>query len=105
MGSTVVAREGVVQVQIRLAAPSWVRVNRVKLYVNGSVVQELPIDHPRGKPLSWQQSLPLRVEKDSWLVVLAEGEGFTALYPNLRPASFTNPIYIDIDGNGWQPPQ
>lgn len=103
MGSTVIADEGMVQVQIRLAAPSWVRVNRVKLYVNGSVVQELPVEHPQGKPLSWQQSVPLRVDKDSWVVVLAEGEGFTALYPNLRPASFTNPIYIDADGNGWQP--
>jgi hypothetical protein len=103
MGSTVVADEGTVQVQIRLAAPSWVRVNRVKLYVNGSVAQELPVDHPQGKPLNWQQTLHLRVDRDSWLVVLAEGEGFTALYPGVRPTSFTNPIYIDADGNGWQP--
>jgi hypothetical protein len=43
------------------------------------------------------------VDRDSWLVVLAEGEGFTALYPGVRPTSFTNPIYIDVDGNGWQP--
>lgn len=104
MGSTVVADEGMVQVQIRLSAPSWVRVNRVKLYVNGSVAQEMPVEHPQGKPLNWQQTVPLRVEKDSWLVVLAEGEGFTALYPGVRPTSFTNPIYIDADGNGWQPP-
>ncbi|GIV16377.1 MAG: hypothetical protein KatS3mg022_1812 [Armatimonadota bacterium] len=105
VGSTVAASEGMVQVQIRLAAPSWVRVNRVKLYVNGSVAQELPVDHPQDKPLNWQQTIPLRVEKDSWLVVLAEGEGFTALYPGVRPTSFTNPIYIDVDGNGWQPPR
>ncbi len=104
MGSTVVANGGTVQVQIRLAAPSWVRVNRVKVYVNGSVAQTLPVEHPPGKPLSWQQTVPLRVEKDSWLVVLAEGEGFTALYPGVRPTSFTNPMYIDVDGNGWQPP-
>lgn len=104
MGSTVVANAGAVQVQIRLAAPSWVRVSRVKIYVNGSVIQELPVDHPQGKPLNWQQGVQLAVDKDSWLVVLAEGEGFTALYPGVRPASFTNPIYIDADGNGWQPP-
>lgn len=104
VGATVIANGGTIEVQIRLVAPSWVRVNRVKLYVNGSVVQELPVDHPQGKPLNWQQSVPLLLEKDSWLVVQAEGEGFTALYPGVRPASFTNPIYIDADGNGWQPP-
>jgi hypothetical protein len=53
--------------------------------------------------LNWQQTLQVRVDRDSWLVVLAEGEGFTALYPGVRPTSFTNPIYIDVDGNGWQP--
>jgi len=86
-----------------VAASSWVRVSRVKVYVNGSVAQELPADHPQGKPLNWQRTLQLRVDRDSWLVVLAEGEGFTALYPGVRPTSFTNPIYIDVDGNGWQP--
>ncbi|MCS7309144.1 MAG: CehA/McbA family metallohydrolase [Armatimonadetes bacterium] len=104
MGSTVVARGGVVQLQIRLAAPSWVRVSRVKVYVNGSVAQELPVEHPQGKPLDWRQSVPLRVERDCWVVVLAEGEGFTALYPGVRPTSLTNPVYVDVDGNGWQPP-
>jgi hypothetical protein len=104
-GSTVIAGGGTVSVQLRLAAPSWVRVNRVKLYVNGQVAQEMPVEHPAGQPLNWQQSVNLQVARDSWLVVLAEGEGFTALYPNVRPASFTNPIYIDVDGNGWTPPK
>ncbi len=105
MGATVNAPGGVVRLQIRLAAPSWVRVSRVKLYVNGAVAQELPVEHPEGRPLDWRQEVPLRVERDSWVVVLAEGEGFTALYPSARPTSLTNPIYIDVDGNGWQPPR
>jgi len=105
LGATVRATSGVVEVSIRLLAASWVRVNRVKVYVNGEVVQEIPVEHPSNQPLNWQQRVKLQMQRDSWLVVLAEGEGFTALYPGVRPVSFTNPIYVDADGNGWTPPK
>lgn len=104
LGSTVPVRDGVVEIEVNVQAASWVRVNRLKLYVNGSVAQELPIDQATGKPLNWTQRVSLKVERDSWVVALAEGEGFTALYPGQRPVSFTNPIYLDLGGDGWKAP-
>ncbi len=105
VGSTMVTRDGLVDLQVNVQSASWVRVNRLKLYVNGEVAQEMPIDHPQGRPLNWTQRIPLKIERDSWVVALVEGEGFTALYPGTRPVSFTNPIYIDAGGNGWNPPK
>ncbi len=103
LGDTVPSSDGTVQLQVRVQSASWVRVNRLKIYVNGQVAQEMTIDHPAGKALDWQQQVTLKVERDSWVIALAEGEGFTALYPGNRPMSFTNPLYIDVGGDGWKP--
>lgn len=103
LGDTVPSSDGTVQLQVRVQSASWVRVNRLKIYVNGQVAQEMAIDHPAGKALDWQQQVTLKVERDSWVIALAEGEGFTALYPGNRPMSFTNPIYVDVGGDGWKP--
>lgn len=101
LGSTV-PTDGMVELVIQIQAASWVRVNRLKLYVNGKEAQELSVEHPLGKPLNWQRRVPLKVERDSWVIALVEGEGFSALYPGARPVSFTNPIYLDVGGDGWK---
>lgn len=103
VGATVSTRDGLVQLEVSVQSASWVRVNRLTLYVNGAVAQELPIEHPEGKALHWSRRLTLKVERDSWVVARVDGEGFTALYPDNRPASFTNPVYIDMGGDGWKP--
>ncbi|MGQ9881360.1 MAG: CehA/McbA family metallohydrolase [Armatimonadota bacterium] len=103
LGGTVASPDGTVRLQVRVQSASWVRVNRLKLIVNGKVEQELTIDHPDGKPLDWQQQVTLKVEGDSWVIALVEGKGFAALYPGSRPVSLTNPIYVDVGGDGWKP--
>jgi hypothetical protein len=42
---------------------------------------------------------PLRLERDSWIVVLAEGSGFDAparLSHDLPPYAFTNPVWVKV---------
>lgn len=103
IGDTVPSPDGTIRLQVRVHSASWVRVNRLKLIVNGKVEQEVAIDHPDGKPLDWQRQVTLKVAQDGWVIALVEGERFTALYSVDRPMSLTNPIYIDVGGDGWKP--
>lgn len=99
LGSTVPLKEGHVSLQVRVKAASWVRVNRLKVILNGTLVREIPILHPPDKPLDWQQTIPLTIEKDSWAIFIVEGDRFEALYPGRKPVSFTNPIYFKYEPN------
>lgn len=103
LGDTIPSSDGTVQVRVHVQSASWVRVSRLKLYVNGKVEREVVIDYPAGKPLDWQQQFTLKMERDGWVIALVEGEGFTALYPGDRPMSLTNPIYVDVGADGWKP--
>ena len=53
-------------------------------------------------------ALPLSFERDAVVTVEVEGEPgdtFEALLPGGHPLAFTNPIFVDADGDGrWQAP-
>ncbi|HMY59882.1 MAG TPA: CehA/McbA family metallohydrolase, partial [Pseudomonadota bacterium] len=80
IGSEVNAPDGKVTVNYRLSAPPWVSVARLHVYVNGRLVQRIPIDPDRnlsdraerGGPQSGQ--IPLQLSRDSWIVLEAVGD-------------------------------
>ncbi len=64
-----------------------------------------------GKAYKRVVTFELEVAEDGWYIVLVEGsDAVPAMYPvypstGARPFAFTNPIYIDVGGDGWTPPQ
>lgn len=105
------SHEATVTVQ---AAP-WVPAFEARLIVNGDIVHREPLPSPlppEGVTLRWPVSLPA----DSW--VLAEagwppeevdkpGDDVLGTYaqvaPGYVPVGFTNPIWLDVDGDGaWR---
>jgi hypothetical protein len=68
--------------------------------------------HPeffRKEVVRFEQSVSVPVEKDAHLIVVAAGENFTlqtgygtSPYAVLRPFAYHNPIFVDVDGNGFQ---
>lgn len=83
------------------AAP-WVDVSQAWVYLNGVVLKGGPIR----KGQEWD--LPIEVEQDSFITVEIYGEpgaAYSAVAPGYTPMAYTNPIWIDADGDGrWQPP-
>jgi len=78
------------------AAP-WVPLSEWRAYVNGELVHRAPIE--RGVVAR----LPLAFAADAFVTVEAEGptEGLYAeVHPGFTPFAWTNPIYVDADGNG-----
>jgi len=100
LGETHKGNTGALRVQVD-AAP-WVNVTTMDVIVNGKTVFDVPV---RSGTTS---SIPLSFEKDSYVVLVVEGEAseaYKAVYPKNHPYAFTNPIYVDADRNGkWTPP-
>jgi len=81
IGSEVKAPDGKVTVSYRLAAPPWVSVSRIHVYVNGRMTQRILVDPDRNLadtaasphgPLTGQ--IPLTLPRDSWIVLEAVGD-------------------------------
>jgi hypothetical protein len=120
---------GTVAFTARILVPRWMRVNRVELV--GNVTGVAPVDGllvpVNIKPLESQEfelgpkdlvddqyyeriiDLSHDVDADGWYLVLVHGDGenipsMTPVTPkDVAPFAFTNPIYVDIGGNGWKP--
>lgn len=73
LGDTVPVSDGVVSLHIEVEAPTWMPVDRVELYQNGILIHEWEGLDP--DVLKFAQDLDVEVERDSWFVVIAMGEG------------------------------
>jgi len=88
-------RAGILHVAVD-AAP-WVPVSEWRAYVNGELVHRAPI------AAGETAALPLAFARDAFVTVEVEGEAaglYAEAYPDFVPFAFTNPIFVDVDGNG-----
>ncbi len=83
--------------EISVAGADWVPISEWRAYVNGELVHRAPIT--RGE----SAALPLAFATDSFVTVEVEGpaEGlYRDVLPGFVPFAFSNPIFVDVDGNG-----
>lgn len=102
LGERFAGRAGTLRVQVR-AAP-WVPVNDVRVFINGQLEDRRPL------PAAGLLQIPLRFEADAFVTVEVEGSAdpdslYGQVAPGYTPFAFTNPIFVDADGDGrWTPP-
>jgi hypothetical protein len=119
MGDTVAAPGGQVAVEIQVAAAPWVPVDEVRLLIGGEVTQafrSLPAVAPDGTRLAarleltleadtfvtLEAGLPLDADPDRWM---AEQAGdYARIAPKFVPQAISNPIWVDVDGDGTVTP-
>ncbi len=102
-GDHVTIAGGRARVELTVRAAEWVDVRRVRLIANGRTVLELDASAGRGESTRLAFSGELKFEQDAWLVAIATGEKASdAVLPGWRlpPLAFTNPVWIDVDGDG-----
>ncbi len=122
---------GTVTVTVSVQAPAWMDLSRVELFVNatktyapvGEDINEIPKPHAvhtfdltKLKPVAgkdpktkrWQLDAVFTLKglkKDAWVVAMVHGDKAMpkALYGGrtVKPLAFTNPIYLDADGGGY----
>lgn len=87
---------------VRVLAAPWVPVARVRVYVNGALAAA-------GAIASGQETRhPLAFAADAFVTVEVKGDPgdvYAAIAPGFTPFAFTNPIFVDADGDGaWTAP-
>lgn len=97
IGSLVHLPRGDVPLRVRLLSPDWMEVDRVEIVCNGEVLRRL-------EPTSEWVDLSIPLEGDGWILAVARGDRPMEPVLPARPFAFTNPIWIDRDGDGFDPP-
>ncbi len=115
-GDTLTDKDGNVDLEVRVQSASWVALDMVRLIINGKRNLGFPIQQKNPGALDFTKKIQLNIKEDSYIVV--EILGKKSLYPVMQataqdglssnailPYALTNPIFIDVDGNGkFDPP-
>lgn len=87
---------------VAVDASDWIDVSELRVYVSGKRVSTHPIT--KGARLE----IPLAFETDAFVTTEVWGEpseDYAAVLPKFVPFAFTNPIWVDANGDGeWTPP-
>lgn len=116
-GDDLLASDGKVLLDVSVQCPNWLDVDRVQVFVNGRPSEQhhytrkftperfAGLDTPR----RFDSSVNLTLDHDAHLIVATIGEGITMerimgqQFGQRPPIAVSNPIYVDVDGNGFQP--
>jgi hypothetical protein len=106
IGDTVTATSGTLQVRVVVQAASWVPVDKVRVIVGGVVTHELDVPAD-GRP-RLDQTVEVAVPVDTFVVALAYADALLRRDVvgdiDMPPFAFTNPIFVDADGDGLVTP-
>jgi hypothetical protein len=116
-GDSFTSSSGKAEIWIKVQSAPWVAVDEVRLIVNGERKFTFPVKTAKEEILKFSEQTSLKLKKDSYIAV--EVLGKKSLYPILQqyskkgllkdaalPYALTNPVFIDVDGNGkFDPPQ
>jgi len=110
-GNTIIVEEGKLDVGIKIQSAPWISVDEVRVIINGERKFIFPIDAPREQILKFQDKISLNLEYDFYVAI--EVLGNETLFPVVQrrlkndgtecgplPYALTNPIFVDVDGNG-----
>lgn len=104
LGSTVSAPGGTVNVHVVVEAPAWMGLSFVKVFANGEVAREFqPLQTTERTRLDGAFDLELLT--DAHVVVVAGSllpEHEMIPVSSKNPLSVTNPVFVDVDGNGFK---
>ena len=107
---------GPVKLKVKVQCPVWMGMDRVQVLVNGAQVPKYNFTKSANEKMfregsvRFDETLEIELEEDAHIIVVAIGEKAdlalwfgTSGQAGIRPCAYNNPIFIDTDGNGFQP--
>ena len=113
-GEDLKAPSGKVSVKVRVQCPNWLDVDRVFVLVNGRIhpahdySREKTPDVFRGGVVKFDRMLELELKSDAHVIVATGnskgklGIVYGTEAGSARPAAMTNPVFVDVNGDGFQ---
>jgi len=116
-GDPLIRVQGKTKILIRVQSPPWISVDEVRLIINGERKIIFSVKSEAESLIKFDEEIELKLREDAYLAV--EVLGNRSLYPVLQkqakedryhranlPYALTNPVFIDVDGNGqFDPPR
>jgi hypothetical protein len=87
-------------VRIRVQAPPWLPVAAVAIYERDVEIMRIPLNSSDTQVVRYEADLPIPIDADTLFVVVAEPGGDGSPVMEQPKPSFTNPLYVDSDGDG-----
>lgn len=104
-GRTAPNAEGAVVFHAQVQAPPWMSVDEVRLLENGEVVDAVDVSL-EGEVVRFDDMFVATPASDAWYVLEVVGSGNNEPIDPNTPYAITNPIEIDVDGDGaWTAPR
>lgn len=111
-----IRRHAGLKLHVRVQCADWFRIDRIQVLVNGRQPPKLNFtrtSHPhwfRNDTTQFDREIGVPLSEDAHVIVVAIGEhsdlriGFGSTPAGRwQPLAYHNPIYVDVDGNGWSP--
>ena len=101
VGSLVSSTDSGQVLHIQVQAAPWIPLDQVEVVANGRVVMTYTVKD-RSEVVRLDKDLKVNPDRDTWYLVLATSEEKWQMpFNNFSSFSFTNPILLDVDGNGY----
>ncbi len=115
-GDSLIPDQGKTKISVQVQSAPWISVDEVRLIINGERKIIFPVKSKENTLIKFDEEIELKLKEDAYLAV--EVLGNRSLYPVLQkqakedndntatlPYALTNPVFIDVDGNGqFNPP-
>jgi len=106
LGDRVAAERGRVHVEYEVDGAGWVPIDEVRILVNGEVVSTgrersgaLDLVLERDGFVTLEAGAPLDADQDAWIRA-HPGLYTEVIAPGFVATAYTNPVFVDVDGNG-----
>ena len=102
VGGTVSISDGVLNMWARVAAPSWMDVDQLEVLVNGEIklVQAIA-ETSEVERFSGTLTASITAGEDAWVIMRIRGDKSHSEHSRSWPSwGFTNPVFIDGNGDG-----
>jgi hypothetical protein len=113
-GDLVTAKGGKLALAVTVTAAPWMDISEIRVVVNGETKQTVAAGaagEAGAGAVKFRDRISLTLDRDAWIVV--EAVGRASLFPSLQqrsadgrpegaaaPYALTNPIYVDVNGDG-----
>jgi hypothetical protein len=114
-GGHLAAVDNEVVLDVRVQCPNWFDIDQVQVFVNGRPNASLNFTRRENGNLfsrdvvRFEHTIPVQLETDAHLIVATIGEQsqlglvMGPDHAESRPVAVANPIFVDIDGDGFTP--
>jgi len=99
IGETLNSNRGPVELDVVVQAPSWMDVDTLEIIRDGVVIATRTLDP--GPVVRFRGTITATATADAFFMAKVSGDGRNEPVMGARALTYTNPVFVDVAGNGY----